>query len=193
MGLFSIAAPIVGSLIGNKMSSNAAKSAARDANQFTEDQMKNRHQWEVADLKAAGLNPILSAGGTPSMGSSAKADLPDSAGDISKGIGNSIQVALAEQQVKNIAEQTKTMKSQQSLNNASEKAAQADAILKAASAQAQNINSAVAATSLPFKQGMANAVTGMKNVGNKIADSKDSPFGASLLQLLSRNMGFGSK
>ena len=26
--------------------------------------MKNRHQWEVEDLRAAGLNPILSAGGS---------------------------------------------------------------------------------------------------------------------------------
>ncbi len=29
--------------------------------------MKNRHQWEVGDLKAAGLNPILSAGAAPSI------------------------------------------------------------------------------------------------------------------------------
>lgn len=31
--------------------------------------MQNRHQWEVDDLRAAGLNPILSAGAAPSMAS----------------------------------------------------------------------------------------------------------------------------
>ena len=35
--------------------------------------MKNRHQWEVSDLRKAGLNPILSAGAAPSMGASAMA------------------------------------------------------------------------------------------------------------------------
>lgn len=42
----------------------------RDAQDFTRDMMKNRHQWEVSDLRKAGLNPILSAGGAPSMGGS---------------------------------------------------------------------------------------------------------------------------
>ena len=61
MGFFSVAAPIVGSIIGSKLTNSAAKSAANNANAFTEQQLKNRHQWEVADLKKAGLNPILSA------------------------------------------------------------------------------------------------------------------------------------
>lgn len=39
--------------------------------------MQKRHQWEVADLRAAGLNPILSAGGAPSMASPQAPQIPD--------------------------------------------------------------------------------------------------------------------
>ncbi len=43
----------------------------------TKRMMKNRHQWEVDDLRAAGLNPILSATkGPPSMGSPALMQIP---------------------------------------------------------------------------------------------------------------------
>lgn len=49
----------------------AAKKAAGKSRKFTERMMKNVHQWEVQDLIAAGLNPILSAtGGSPSIGGS---------------------------------------------------------------------------------------------------------------------------
>lgn len=37
---------------------------------FSREQMQNAHQWEVADLRAAGLNPILSAGGSGAKGGS---------------------------------------------------------------------------------------------------------------------------
>ena len=48
---------------------------ARKSRAFTRQQMQNKHQWQVADLEAAGLNRILSANMNPSIGSSAQASI----------------------------------------------------------------------------------------------------------------------
>lgn len=65
------------SLGGGGLSFLGGKHLQNDAQSFSREMMRNRHQWEVADLKAAGLNPILSAGSAPSMGSSPMASSPD--------------------------------------------------------------------------------------------------------------------
>lgn len=69
MSLFGIGAAAVANigagLIGSAMSANSAKSTAKLSGQLErqnwEYQQKNAHQFEVEDLKAAGLNPIISA------------------------------------------------------------------------------------------------------------------------------------
>lgn len=53
--------------IGNAFNQlTGATSAAKYNSQVTREQMQNAHQWEVNDLKKAGLNPVLSANGSTS-------------------------------------------------------------------------------------------------------------------------------
>lgn len=53
--------------------------------------MQNRHQWEVNDLRKAGLNPILSAGGSGAPGNAPTIVAPDVAGAMKSGAEASTQ------------------------------------------------------------------------------------------------------
>lgn len=54
--------------------------------------MQNRHQWEVADMRKAGLNPILSAtGGSGAAGNAPVIQAPDIAGAMKSGAETSTQ------------------------------------------------------------------------------------------------------
>lgn len=54
--------------------------------------MQNRHQWEVADMRKAGLNPILSAtGGSGASGNAPTIVAPDIAGAFKSGAEASTQ------------------------------------------------------------------------------------------------------
>lgn len=94
----SFLSDVAGAVIGAGSSiwgANQANSAAFEmqANSINaqRESMQNRHQWEVADLKKAGLNPILSAtnsaGGSIS-GATANVTAPDISGALNK-IANS--------------------------------------------------------------------------------------------------------
>jgi hypothetical protein len=129
----SLFGDIVGGLFGlagGALTNKANRSAAQRANDFTEYQLKNRHQWEVEDLKSAGLNPVLSAGGTPSIGSSAQAN-------VINPMDSALQAASTAIDLKQKKETVELTKNQQEKTMADSSKAWADTELSNALKQTQ--------------------------------------------------------
>lgn len=63
-GIGQIIGDVTGGLLqyeGQRQANDAMMSSAREQMNFQYQALRNRHQWEVEDLKKAGLNPVLSA------------------------------------------------------------------------------------------------------------------------------------
>lgn len=132
--IFAAAAPIIGgalqaggSLYGASKSASTAKQINEQQINYNKEAAQNAHQWEVEDLKKAGLNPILSANSGASVNAMSPI-MPDTSGygnafssgaDVLKKLGtdteNQTKVANATKKqadstsAKNYADATKTI------------------------------------------------------------------------------------
>ncbi len=96
-----------GGVIGAISGPIASHFAQKRAFKYAKTIMKNKHQWEVADLRAAGLNPILGYVGSRGGGGGVV-----SPGTSTGGAGQSADVVGAYKQAKGVKDQLKILSEQ---------------------------------------------------------------------------------
>lgn len=107
MGWLSSLASSAGDLMGDLFQSSKA---ARRQFEYQKQMMQNAHQWEVADLRKAGLNPILSAGGSGASGSVGAPVVTTSRLSSSQGHGRRVEQVLHSKQAGLLEAQTDAQK-----------------------------------------------------------------------------------
>ena len=142
----------VGSLAGGIFTNSANQEMASDNRDWQTYMSNTAHQREVADLKAAGLNPILSAGGTgAATGAGAQATMINPAGDLASSINSSRRIDEVEKQA--LLLKGREVETQRDLGRANDNAG--DQRVKDATTAAQQereLSDALKATNDPDRQ-----------------------------------------
>jgi len=90
-----------GSLLGSLSSGALSSAEARRARKWQQYMARNAHQMEVADLKAAGLNPILSAGGSGAHAPGTSSPTwPDMGSAVGQGVSSAIALKSAKEELR---------------------------------------------------------------------------------------------
>ena len=155
------AAQIGGSIISGIFGSNSAKAANKAAGEIAQKQMdfqermsNTQHQRQVADLRAAGLNPRLSAmgGGGASSPAGASSPVLDTGAAGVSAANSAVAAVKTAYDIQNMKETNKQIASQTNLNKAAAATQLADAMLKTNSAGTVAAQNRILDSQLPGKK-----------------------------------------
>lgn len=109
--LANAAGSVVGNAVGSAVGAFTSQLSADAQMKFQENVLKNQHQWEVKDLLKAGLNPMLSAGGSgPGGASGASWEMPDL--DLSGALTAGADIERMEMQKEQMRQNSRLMMAQ---------------------------------------------------------------------------------
>ncbi|QXP08158.1 MAG: DNA pilot protein [Arizlama microvirus] len=166
-------------LLGTILTNEANRKEAKNNRNFQSEMSSSAHQREVADLRAAGLNPILSASGSgASTPSGAQATLENPGSAISTGINTAMAVRQSAAGLENVSADTQNKKvsnsliANQSLSTAKdvEQKSFQNKLLK------DTIGSQIKKLIAEGKYAEANQVMGLVNSGASTANQLLNPF-----------------
>lgn len=97
-----------GTYLGAKKQSAASADANAMQIAWQREAMQNRHQWEVEDLRKAGLNPILSANaGASTGGAGFHPSVPDYMSAYQNAVGNAVNALKTIADIENTEQNTR--------------------------------------------------------------------------------------